>query len=388
MFIALVRTPTIPRELDFSRPAWTPQAPDAFGKPHRLKGLDALRGVAALSVVIYHFTCNYERVYHHTAPPAVSFHLGALGVQLFFLISGFVIMMTIERTRRPADFVRSRFSRLFPAYWAAVFLTAAVVHALPLPGRIPSASRLLMNLTMVQGLFGVGHVDPVYWTLQVELCFYGFMLLVLSLGHARHAEWYLVGLVVLNLARILAEPHLSTLGSAHPRLMRAGNWLADVFFLDFACVFLIGLLLYRLSQGVKPIHVGLLAACLAFEFRFIPRVDFIATAAFIVAIISATQGYLKRLEYKPMLYLGTISYTLYLTHQNIGYAIIRALEARRVHPNLAIFVAICAALLIASALTFAVERPAMRLLRRRSPQNTAAAIESKRDDAQPLVAVG
>ena len=71
----------------------------------RVVELDALRGLAALAVVAFHYTTLYGELYGHSGPPPLSFGFGNYGVHLFFLISGFVIFMTLERTRSAMDFV-------------------------------------------------------------------------------------------------------------------------------------------------------------------------------------------------------------------------------------------------------------------------------------------
>ncbi|MCM2335320.1 MAG: acyltransferase family protein, partial [Pseudomonas sp.] len=110
----------------------------------RVVELDALRGLAALAVVAFHYTTHYQAQVGHAQPLGFGFPFGNYGVHLFFLISGFVIFMTLERTRSPLDFVVSRFSRLFPAYWAAMAVTAAVVYTVGLPGqRLPLRDLLL-----------------------------------------------------------------------------------------------------------------------------------------------------------------------------------------------------------------------------------------------------
>jgi len=86
----------------------------------RLAQLDALRGVAALLVVGFHYTTRFDQLYGHAGEPLLSLPWGHYGVNLFFMISGFVIFMTLERTQRATDFVVSRFSRLYPAYWGAL----------------------------------------------------------------------------------------------------------------------------------------------------------------------------------------------------------------------------------------------------------------------------
>ena len=76
----------------------------------RVVELDALRGLAALAVVAFHYTTHYGNEVGHLGDMPVSFDFGNYGVELFFLISGFVIFMTLERTRTAMDFVVSRFA--------------------------------------------------------------------------------------------------------------------------------------------------------------------------------------------------------------------------------------------------------------------------------------
>ena len=99
----------------------------------RLVELDALRGIAAMAVVAYHYTTHYANQIGHMTPLRFGFPAGNYGVHLFFLISGFVIFMTLERTRNAMDFVVSRFSRLYPAYWAAMLVTGVVVYLMISP---------------------------------------------------------------------------------------------------------------------------------------------------------------------------------------------------------------------------------------------------------------
>ncbi len=131
---------------------------------NRLVEVDALRGLAALAVVLFHHTTRFGELFQPVSPTSISFPDGHHGVNLFFIISGFVIFMTLEKTSRPMDFVVSRFSRLFPAYWAAIILTFFITHLLGLPGKLVDAAAAIGNLVMIHGLFGIPHVDGVYWT--------------------------------------------------------------------------------------------------------------------------------------------------------------------------------------------------------------------------------
>ena len=89
----------------------------------RIAEIDTLRGLAALWVVFYHYTYRYGQIYGENLLPWTVFKHGYLGVQVFFVISGFVIYLTLERRNNLLDFAVSRFSRLFPVYWAAIGVT-------------------------------------------------------------------------------------------------------------------------------------------------------------------------------------------------------------------------------------------------------------------------
>ncbi|MFH8236555.1 acyltransferase family protein [Streptomyces sp. NPDC018321] len=99
------------------------------------------------------------------------FAFGRLGVDLFFLISGFVICMSAWG-RTPRDFFISRVTRLHPMYWVAIIVSASVVYLFDTPFGHPNPRVLFANFTMLQTPLGVDNLDSVYWTLWPELCFY------------------------------------------------------------------------------------------------------------------------------------------------------------------------------------------------------------------------
>ena len=109
---------------------------------------------------------------------------GYLGVNMFFVISGFVILMTAWG-RTVETFAISRVTRLFPAYWVSVALTAVLLLALWPQGKQIEAWQAFTNLTMLQSAYDVPHVDGVYWTLWTELRFYLLMGLFVLVGITR-----------------------------------------------------------------------------------------------------------------------------------------------------------------------------------------------------------
>jgi peptidoglycan/LPS O-acetylase OafA/YrhL len=324
-------------------------------KHDRLLELDVLRGLAAIAVVLYHFTARYPQLYGYPSPPAFTVSYGYLGVEFFFCISGFVIFMTLDRTRRPLDFVVSRFSRLWPAYIAAIALTFSVVHLFGLPGRATTFMQALVNLTMFQELLRVPHVDAVYWSLQVELIFYCWMFLAYRTGLLKHVR------VLMSVA--LLPPIVNALLTW--RLGRGVPYLADTLLLvDYAPYFVIGLGAYNLYRRREGARFDLLLMAAATVVASLASViEGIAAVAATLVFCAAARGGLRWLANGPLIFFGTISYTLYLVHQNVGYIVIRALTSRGVPATAAIAAAFACAVCLAAALTWLIEKPALRLIR-------------------------
>lgn len=122
----------------------------------RLAEVDALRGIAAMSVVLFHYTTRFTELFAPPYSPTISFQNGHYGVNLFFIISGFVIFMTLERTSKPMDFVISRFSRLFPAYWFAIFLTYSITQ-IDRPADAAGRQRPQRRRRRLEGIARQGH---------------------------------------------------------------------------------------------------------------------------------------------------------------------------------------------------------------------------------------
>lgn len=121
--------------------------PEAQKKSKRLLELDGLRGLAALAVVVCHYSAHCKS---ECAAIDWNFYWGTYGAHLFFVISGFVIFMTIGRCKSAMDFVFSRVSRLYPTYWLAVLFSSCIILVTGLEGYSLSWKQVVGNLTMCQ----------------------------------------------------------------------------------------------------------------------------------------------------------------------------------------------------------------------------------------------
>ncbi|MFI1920132.1 acyltransferase family protein [Nocardia sp. NPDC020380] len=157
----------------------------------RLEFLDALRGLAALAVVIQH---SAERLWPgYFGFSQQHFGLGQFGVFVFFLVSGFIIPASLERGRSLGAFWVGRFFRLYPLYWACL-IAAMILHSihryeLPTDFLSHPVLNFFNNLTMMQFFLGGPGILIVgaSWSLAYELAFYLFLSLLLVAGLNRRS---------------------------------------------------------------------------------------------------------------------------------------------------------------------------------------------------------
>lgn len=326
----------------------------------RIQELDALRGLAAVAVMLFHFTTQYDRLFGRSEPLPFSFYYGDFGVELFFMLSGFVIFMTLDRTKSVMDFVVGRFGRLYPVYWVAVGLTFAVVAFASLPGQETTVTEAVLNATMVQRLFGVRHVDGAYWSLQAELFFYAAMLALHATGALRRP----LTTIGIWIATAYAVEWLLLVPWDAAGTSRLLTKLQTLLSLKNFHLFAIGLLWYRMRcdgrVSAKPMALAII--CLAYRATFDSWIAAFIVVALAVLLAAAAAGTVKFLNRRSLVFLGAISYPLYLIHQNIGYVVIRSLS-NVCNPITCVGAAVAVALLLAVGLHYGVEQPAARLVK-------------------------
>lgn len=312
-----------------------------------------LRGLAALAVVVFHYAGHCQRYFEGFR---FSFEYGRYGVQLFFVISGFFIYQTIEKCRSPGEFLLLRCSRLYPVYWVALVLVLGVNWAQNGAGAV-WLTGYLVNASMLQSFLGVPDVDVVFWTLAVEMVFYLLMaVLFATRALARPVAVVLVWLCLANLWWWLQ-------GTAEPRSLLQAT--VDKL-LVYSPFFASGMMFYRLHAGHAGHRAGSLAAigaCMLTAW-VTGGLEVGLVALVVIALVGlALCGGLGYLVSPVTLWLGAISYALYLVHRNLGYAAFFELRALGVDSRVAFLLVLAGALALASALTFWIEQPVLRRLR-------------------------
>ncbi len=330
------------------------EIPHADGGPHRRhRGIDGWRAVAAGFVVVAH-AVNFR----FPSVPGVPFHLlqrvsgplAQIGVQLFFVISGFIItsLMLREQGARGhvsiAAFYARRLCRILPPlllYYAAI-VALAVQGAIELPGSsLASSATFTCNLGFLDCDWWVAHT----WSLAVEEQFYLGWPLLFGVLPANRRRWLLIGTLVLCTVGIAWRPHVF-----HSN------------FTSFGCI--AAGALYAISPGLRQACLraastpAWLAAVAMLVLTPLTRFDGLAVIALpflITYIIFAGNalGWVRTiLETRPFQIVGAASYSLYLWQQ-----LFLAAPARYVGtplPLLLLPVAVCLSV-------FLVERPFIRL---------------------------
>jgi peptidoglycan/LPS O-acetylase OafA/YrhL len=326
----------------------------------RYSELDAIRGIAALMVVLFHYTVRYGQIYEYSINPIFSFELGKYGVQLFFIVSGFVIFLTLDKTVNAIDFVVSRFSRLYPAYWVSVILTFVIVYTFSLPGREVDLQSALVNLTMIQKWLEVDNVDGVYWTLAIELSFYLIMYILFITKQLKNIfNVTIVWLLMIIVVRFLETNNIIQI-----------HWaLKLLFLLDYGELFIAGIMFYKIMHNDNLSNYIILLLVLGTEYYLHGKLAYLIAGYFFLFLLFA-KGYLHILSLKPLVYLGTISYSLYLIHQNIGYIIIRNLENYGlINPISIIIIPLVISIGVATIMQIYIEKPTLLFIRNRWKQS-------------------
>lgn len=345
------------------------------GARSRLEMMDGLRFVAAISVVGFHLTARTSPGWGGDVPTSLESvgrwaAFGELGVPLFFVISGFVLLMTAWDKKLPS-FVASRVGRLFPAYWAGVAVSVVIGMFLwpegqTWLGRLVTKPIALLNGTMVQSAFNAPVLDGPAWTLWYELRFYFLIALLMLVG--------------INRRRVLAFATLWPIVGALANVSE--NKLLITFLMpDFSCYFAGGMLLYLIYrdghdlgtwllvgfQAVIGVY-GNLPAYKAATGQYVtwgrsPTLLAVAIVGCFAAVAFVTLTPMARRRYRWMTPLGALTYPLYLIHENLGWYTIH-LTNGRVGPWGAVLAALTVCLVGAIGIHVLVERPLGPRLRR------------------------
>ena len=313
--------------------------------------LNALRFLAALAVLCVHFFVTLiDRGY---LPHFLSFlnpytEYGYLGVNLFFLISGFVISLSSEG-RTFGQFISARFIRLFPVFWLCVSITTLFTFLLT-QERI-SIFQYLANLTMMPDLYGnYAFIDGSYWTLGIELRFYFAIACIVLIRTYIPLSLEKIALFltppVVYLAFFFNPYHISSIENIFLNILY-------YFGSEYAQFFIAGILFYELYNGRRNLFIYgalflcyIVAACVALDHAYVsnkPEIILLHVTAFfglflavsLKKITNTSFSFLGKHHRKILTVLGAITYPIYLLHSKIIHIFIETMMQYKIPTYLA-----------------------------------------------------
>lgn len=286
--------------------------------------LDYGRFTAAISVIAFHYLVNginngkISSISH--IPGVIDFaKYGYLGVEFFFMISGYVIFFS-AKNRSASQFAVSRAVRLYPAFWVAIIFTSAFAIFWGGDKMAVYPSLVITNFTMISPVFGIGFVDGVYWTLLYELEFYLLVFTLLFFGFQKQLDIiFLIWPIIIAIAVYYEKDYLPFLG-------------------NYFCYFSAGAILAMIKERKNIFQYSSLILalylCISFSVGKLPEltdtkeIDYseviigsIVSIFFLFFIIANSKIGSNFKLYGSRL-LGGVTYPIYLIHAHIGYMLI------------------------------------------------------------------
>ncbi|TCM17995.1 peptidoglycan/LPS O-acetylase OafA/YrhL [Novosphingobium sp. PhB165] len=302
----------------------------------RNHGIDLMRAVLVLGVMAFHYTIRWAPpdfpydILHYDAAYSRHWAIGGFGVHMFFMISGYVITLSVLRAGSAFRFAMSRFLRIYPAFLIAA-IGACAIPRLFGPWQLHSTPMdLLTTLLLVPTELGAHYTDGAFWTLTVEAKFYAFVFA----GYiaAKERFWVL----------------LAALGVAGPLVFEVIPGVGDKLLIShYLGFFLIGMSAWYAMNAREPGPAsalgasGIFACVMSFDtIAYDGAVSYVSLGLLALGAVAIflLARFNPRLRLPPFGFLGGISYELYLVHQVAGLSLIARLKTLTALPDVACMV--------------------------------------------------
>ena len=307
---------------------------NVFNPKSRFYFLDALRGFAALAVVFFHLYGNLKNEVSNWFPASLGIVLehGYLGVPVFFVISGFVITHSVSCSQINPSYI-GRFAlrraiRLDPPYWAMIAISISLIFIenkyFGTNKIIPKPNEVFSHLFYLQDILGYHPISSVFWTLCLEVQLYlSYILLswisiiickyIAGINFSEVHSFILIGLGTYSIASYLGLVATGPTGS----------------FIQFWHFFLLGYLAYK-SIETKNSNYYKIYISYVIVLSLYTKININVIASMVTSFVIILSGR-NRFIYTGFnnfifQYFGIISYSLYLSHAEIGWKVISLIK--------------------------------------------------------------
>jgi peptidoglycan/LPS O-acetylase OafA/YrhL len=343
-------------------------------KQQRFKHIDSLRGIAALLVIWLHVSESFVQLglSKSTLVYDISWYIntGRIGVVIFFAISGFVLLNSIKGAK---SFLIKRFFRLYPAFWLSIIFGILVLQE-----NIPTVSTIMANITMMPLMFDKGVIIGVYWTLESELIFYFIGLILFLFGLSRKplttfilSIFFIMFFAYLVLINFTSPKHTGlNVMPYHLSIMFWGGLFRHYYDNPYRKI-----IIYKTNISIRFLFIllsailfllpiaSLLKGIYLSEFKSIQfgLANIIGLSLFLILT-----SFIK-IKNKFMVWLGTISYSMYLFHPIVFSLALGFLNNYASHflnqmsLGFYLFINVLLTILLSSFVYILIEKPSMKL---------------------------
>ena len=266
--------------------------------------IEGLRGISVIIIVLYHVFYRYQQIYLNNEIVSMQYW-GSFGVTLFLIISSYFIGNFHYKNESYLKVIGNKILRLWPCYFLCITITFIITKGFPLPGRTVNFFEYFLNILFINGFVNIAYVDGAHWYLTVlisiTIVLYGISHLKISNKMHSYIIW--MGVVAVlkvfkfnQLANLIGGSYvgIACIGIAIRNIVEKtsnNKWIQLIF----------------ISWIYTGIMLGIGYACIL-----------IITIPLFMAVVLKK---VKLLENRILVYIGGISYPLYLIHQNISFII-------------------------------------------------------------------
>ncbi len=277
--------------------------------------VDILRGFLIFIIMFFHYTYRFSEIFSIETLnfPFLSLW-GIFGVGAFFVISGYYMIHKVSDNFSIKFYLKSKFLRLYPAYFFSVVLVFAIVSIFKLPGREVTIVDFFLNIFLLNGFLKTPYVDGAHWYLTYLLLFYVLISFFIKFVYIRKKNNAVFGLLILLFLKDLFK----VLNHFIPKI----GLIYFLFGKDYLEFIMIGISIYFIISNHSLKYTFFLFLISLLHIVIFQGIEIGIFICLFSLIFYQILKHPKNVKEKFFLYHGKISYILYLIHQNIGYVIL------------------------------------------------------------------
>lgn len=297
-----------------------------------LYSIQYMRGVAALVVVLFHFKVFLNNVYTQKDLGLILFNNGAVGVDLFFMLSGFIIAYSTKKDSSSYNFFIKRFFRIYPVYAIMMLIMITFLPWVQFDKTFIRSLFFLHKNYESQGPYFSYSTIQAAWTLTYEVMFYALFVFSMIITHKYRIILTSILIISLNLFfQLLFNDGYSIVGSASANYSGHFAFLIKIFSSPMMLEFVVGMAIYSIyeivttngnKKGVYTLMKYTISISLSYSImcymsgfnRFHGLTGFGLSAICVILPLVIYEKLYSMRKYESLLFLGNISYSMYISH--------------------------------------------------------------------------